>query len=326
MSQKSLKNLVGGAWLLAVLLVGMAMALAAFLCSASAQSVDSPFTRDSGAEFAPGSYKFDVPYQPTPLAVVEAMLKMASLGPNNFLIDLGSGDGRIVITAVKKYGARGFGVDLNEDLVELSKQYAKDKGVADRSAFYVQDLFMTDMSKADVVTMYLLQEVNLKLQPKLLSDLRPGTRVVSHDYHLGQWRPDKITVIDIKREYREDSIIYLWIVPAKVAGRWRWSLPMSGGEQTFELKLTQDYQDIGGVAANEKGQWRLFNTTLRGDRISFSLVSEAKERMIRQDYKGRIKGDVIEGTVKLSGAVKEAQLKWRALKTETMEEMSKPRK
>ena len=297
-------------------LAALAMVLAALVCSVHAQNVDLPFTEDSGAEFADESEKFDVPYVPTPMKVVNAMLKLASVGPNDFLIDLGSGDGRIVITAAKKLGVRGFGVDLNEDLVKLSKQYAKYEGVTDRAAFYVQDIFMTDLSKADVITMYLLQEVNLKLRPKLLIDLRPGTRVVSHDWHMGDWRPDNSMIIEYQTKDgdREESVLYHWIIPAEVAGRWRWSLPMPGGEQTFDLALDQHFQDIAGVATNEQGTWRLFNTILRGDRISFSLVSEADDRMIRQDYEGRIKSNVIEGTVTLGGGTKQAQLEWRASK------------
>jgi predicted RNA methylase len=129
-----------------------------------------PFVEDPGAEFAEGSRNFEVPYEATPMAVVNAMLKMAAVGPNDFLIDLGSGDGRIVITAAKRFGARGLGVDRNQKLISLSRQYAQNEGVADRTAFTVQDLFFTDLSKADVVTLYLVPEVNLRLRPKLLKD------------------------------------------------------------------------------------------------------------------------------------------------------------
>jgi hypothetical protein len=317
MSEKSLRNLVGTVLLVTGLLMGTAMLLAAHLVTVNAQTADSGFTTQSGAEFAQDSLKFDVPYEPTPMVVVDAMLRMASVGPNDFLIDLGSGDGRIVITAAKKYGARGFGVDLNEKLVGLSRQYAKEMGVAERTAFHVQDLFLTNISKADVVTMYLLQEINLQVRPKLLSELRPGTRVVSHDYHMGEWRPEKIAIIDSNRPAYGDSMVYFWIVPAKVAGRWQWSLSMPGDDQTFVLELDQDFQDIRAVVLNGTGRWRLFNTTLRGDRISFSAVSEANDRMIRQDYEGRVKGNAIEGTVKLSGGTEESQLEWRASRLKT---------
>lgn len=296
-------------------LAGMATAVVAISCSVNTQNLDSQFTVYSGAEFAEKSDDLDVPYEPTAMVVVNAMLTMASISPKDFLIDLGSGDGRIVITAAKRFGARGFGVDLNPKLVEVSIKYAKDMGVADRVAFYVQDLFVTDINKADIVTMYLLQEVNLKLRPKLLSDLKPGTRVVSHDFHMGEWRPDKTIIIP--REDRKESVLYLWIIPGNVAGKWQWRIPMPGGEQSFNLELNQDFQDIGGVAWNKNRKWRLFGATVEGERISFSLVSEADDRMIRQDYEGSIRGNVIDGTVKLSGGVKETRLKWRASRTAT---------
>ena len=297
------------------LLAGMAITIATGSCRVNGQDLGSPFTQDSGAEFADGSSTFDIGYESTPMPVVRAMLKLASVGPKDFLIDLGSGDGRIVITAAKEFGARGFGVDLNHELVELSRQYAEKMGVAHRASFSVKDLFMTDLNKADVVTLFLHPEVNLKLRPKLWSDLRPGTRVVSHDYHMGDWRPDKIMVIDIARPDSAESILYLWIMPARISGKWQWRLPMLGGEQSFSVEFNQYFQDIGGVASNEKGKWRLFDATLRGNRIAFSLVSEAQYRMIRQDYEGRVKGNVIEGTVSLSGGVEETTLAWRASRT-----------
>jgi hypothetical protein len=277
-------------------------------------SAAEPFGSDPGAEIAAASKSFEAPYEPTPMPVVNAMLRMAAVGPDQFLIDLGSGDGRIVITAAKKFGARGLGVDRNRKLVELSRKYAQKEGVADRTAFYVQDLFATDFSKADVVTLYLLPKVNLRLRPKLLQELRPGARVVSHDYHMGEWRPDEIRVVDVPRVEYGSSILYLWTIPAQAAGIWRWPLSLEGEEQEIELRFEQAFQDIQGVAKNGKGRWRLFHAALNGPRITFSFVSEINERLIRQDYEGVIQGDRMEGTVRLSGAVKETQQKWRAAK------------
>ena len=294
------------------LLAGTALVVATVSYRANGQDFGTPFTQDSGTEFAGGSEKFEVGYEPTPMLVVKAMLKLASVGPNDFLIDLGSGDGRIVITAAKDLGARGFGVDLNQKLVELSRQYAKEKGVAHRVSFYVKDLFKTNLTKADVVTVYLHPEVNLKLRPKLWSDLRPGTRIVSHDYHMGDWRPDQIVTIDIARLDRYESILYLWIMPAKISGRWEWRMPMPDGEQSYGVEFNQHFQDIGGVVRNEKGKWRLLDATLRGDWIAFSLISEARHPMIRQDYEGHVKGNVIEGAVTLSCGVKKTKFEWRA--------------
>jgi hypothetical protein len=285
----------------------------------------SPFERDPGAEVVTESGNFEVPYESTPMAVVNAMLKMAAVGPGQFLIDLGSGDGRIVITAAKKFGVRGLGVDRNQKLVELSRQYAKEEGVSGRTAFYVQDLFSTDLRKADVVTLYLVPEVNLRLRPKLLKELRPGARVVSHDYHMGDWRPDQIMVLDVSRTDYGNSILYLWTIPAQAAGIWTWRLPFAGEEQKVELKLDQAFQDIQGVAGNGKGNWRLFQTSLKGPCINFSLVSEVNQRLVRQDYEGVIQGDRMEGTVRLSGAVEETRRKWRAVKVEPRAGIVPPR-
>ncbi len=281
-------------------------------CRAKGQDFGTPFTQDSGAQFAGGSEKFDVGYEPTPMPVVKEMLKLAAVGQNDFLIDLGSGDGRIVITAAKDLGARGFGVDLNQGLVELSRQYAKEKGVAHRVSFDVKDLFKTDLTEADVVTVYLHPEVNLKLRPKLWSELRPGTRVVSHDYPMGDWRPDQVVTVDIARLDRYESILYLWVMPAKISGKWQWRLPMPDGEQDYCAEFNQHFQDIGGVVRGEKRKWRLVDATLRGDSIAFSLISQAQHPMIRQDYEGHVKGNVIEGAVTLSCGLERTRFEWRA--------------
>jgi len=156
----------------------------------------------------------DVPFVVTPDNVTLEMLKLANVGPNDYVIDLGSGDGRIVIVAAKRFGARGLGVEIVPDLVKKSRESAKAAGVADRAEFREQDLFETDLSKATVVTLYLLPEVNLQLRPKLLK-LKPGTRIVSHDWDMGDWKPDKTIEVDapdktIGREKK--SRIHLWVV------------------------------------------------------------------------------------------------------------------
>jgi SAM-dependent methyltransferase len=234
------------------------------------------------------------------------------VGPKDFLIDMGSGDGRFVITAAKRFGTRGLGVDLNPKLVALSKKYALAEGVADRTEFLVQDIFLTDIRAADVVTMYLLPEVNLKLRPKLLGELKPGARVVSHNYHLGDWRPDKTVLMEKITSEGDDSILYFWVVPASVAGTWHWRVELRGDEHEFILELQQHYQDISGTARNKDYSWPVFNASLTGDRIRFSLASEAGGRIIRQDYEGRVNGNAIEGTATISGATEGKQLKWQA--------------
>ena len=152
------------------------------------------------------------PFVVTSMKVVRRLLDMGSVGPADFLVDLGSGDGRIVITAAKEYGASGFGVDFDKDLVALSKKNAVAKGVENKVNFFVRDIFKTDIRKASIVTMYLLKDVNIKLRPKLLAELKPGSRIISHDFHLGEWRPDEMVHMDIAKFYRNDTFLYLWIV------------------------------------------------------------------------------------------------------------------
>src|SRR5262245_42099099 len=172
----------------------------------------------AGAQHGQG----DVVYVPTPQVVVEEMLRMDRVGPADYLIDLGSGDGRIVITAAKKHGARGFGVDLDTYLLKLANAAAKKEGVTDRARFIEQNLFETDLSPATVITSYLLPDMNLKLRPKILA-LKPGTRVVAHDYAMGEWDADDDATLEVPEKTVGDpgkSYIFMWIVPARIARRW----------------------------------------------------------------------------------------------------------
>jgi hypothetical protein len=152
----------------------------------------------------------DVPYVPTPEIVVEKMLELAQVGPDDVIYDLGSGDGRIVITAAKKYGARGLGVDIDPERVKEARENAEKEGVSDRVKFREGNLFEMDLSGASVVTLYLLQSINMKLRPKLLAELKPGTRVVSHSFDMGDWKPEKEVEIEGRK-------IYYWTVPEKKA-------------------------------------------------------------------------------------------------------------
>ncbi|WP_373526976.1 class I SAM-dependent methyltransferase [Nostoc sp.] len=156
----------------------------------------------------------DVPYVPTPQPVVDAMLKVAKVGKNDVLYDLGSGDGRIVNTAAQKFGTRGVGIDINPERIEEANENAKKAGVTDRVRFVQQDLFKTDFSEATVVTLYLLPEINLQLRPKLLKELKPGTRIVSHAFDMGDWKPQQTLTV-------EGKTIYYWVVPEQVPANLR---------------------------------------------------------------------------------------------------------
>jgi SAM-dependent methyltransferase len=194
---------------------------------------------------AQSTYMEEVPFVTTPDNVTLEMLRVAKVGSGDHVIDLGSGDGRIVITAARRFGATGLGVEIVPDLVQKSIRTAREAGVADKAEFREQDLFKTDLSPASVITMYLLPDVNVALRPKLL-ELKPGTRVVSHDWDMGDWKPDQTTVVAVpdKAIGREKSSkVHLWTVPARIDGLWCGSGPLGD----FSLKLGQKYQEVQGT-------------------------------------------------------------------------------
>jgi len=247
----------------------------------------------------------DVIWVPTPERAVERMLTLAHVGPDDFLIDLGSGDGRIVIAAAQRHGARGYGVDLNPDLVQLAEQRARQAGVSERVKFSVSDIFETDLRSASVITLYLLPELNMRLRPALLK-LRPGTRIVANAFDLGEWEADAI-------DTSTASTLRLWVVPAPVAGRWSWSLQSNGKSQHFELDMNQQFQRISGVVTLGQQRLRLRNPKLQGDAISFVLLEQQRANYgVRSDYFGRVKGNRIEGEVTSSETGK--PIKWIAFR------------
>jgi hypothetical protein len=255
-----------------------------------------------------------VPYVPTPQSVVDTMLETAKVGPRDYLIDLGSGDGRIVITAAKKHGARGFGVDINPERIRESDENARLAGVTDKVFFRQQNLFETDLRDATVVTMYLLPRVNVELRPRLL-ELAPGTRLVSHDFDMGDWRPDTHLVVDAKDKYGDvagKSDVYYWVVPARVTGAWQWQLPMGGKPRSYELRLEQKYQVITGIARVEGREVKLQGTRLNGADIRLSFTAEINGAPVKHEFSGRVDGAAINGTAALSGSRVQAQLEWAA--------------
>ncbi|MBX3145430.1 MAG: class I SAM-dependent methyltransferase [Gemmatimonadales bacterium] len=219
----------------------------------------------------------DVHFVPTPNQVVERMLDMAKVTKSDFVIDLGSGDGRIPIAAAKRHGARGMGVDLDPQRISEAQENLRTSGVGDRVTFHQQNLFETDLSKATVITMYLLPSLNIKLRPILL-DLKPGTRLASHAFDMGDWRPDRHDIVDGRNAY-------LWIVPAKVGGKWN----VTDGPRTYTIELTQQYQIIEGTAKIGESNFRLQEAALRGDEIRFVIDGPDG----RHSYVGRVSGDRI---------------------------------
>ncbi|MGQ0751943.1 MAG: SAM-dependent methyltransferase [Betaproteobacteria bacterium] len=215
----------------------------------------------------------DVVYVPTPQVAVDEMLSMAKVSSNDFVIDLGSGDGRIIITAAKKYGARGLGVDLDTVLLKRARDGARKEGVTERVQFIEQNLFETDLSRATVITTYLLPEMNEKLRPKILA-LRPGTRVVAHDYDMGEWQPDDEKTLIVPEKTVGDpgkSYIFFWVVPAMIAGQWE-SLVYTGGRGVvYEFDFDQSFQRVSGdlTVDGQRARLPLFN--VRGERVAFEI-------------------------------------------------------
>jgi hypothetical protein len=256
----------------------------------------------------------DVVYVPTPQIVVDEMLRMAKVTASDYIIDLGSGDGRIVITAAKRIGARGFGVDLDTYLLKLANATAKKEGVADRANFIEQNLFETDLNPATVVTTYLLPEMNQKLRPKLLA-LKPGTRVVAHDYSMGEWDADEEKTLLVPEKVVGDpgkSYIYLYIVPARVAGRWESEVAAGGKPVPYQFNFEQHYQLVHGTARVGGNDLRLPQFRLAGENIAFNLALPAGGKPVLHRFSGRVRDGVIEGTVTIGDGAGQRTVPWRA--------------
>jgi hypothetical protein len=255
----------------------------------------------------------DVVYVPTPQIVVDEMLTMAKIGPTDFLIDLGSGDGRFVITATQKYGARGFGVDLDTYLLRLARKNAQAAGVADRASFVEQNLFETDLSQATVISSYLLPAMNLKLRPKILA-MKPGTRVVAHDYHMGDWYPDDqrdIVVPEKKVGTAGVSYVYLWYVPARVAGKWQTQLNVGGKEMPYEIAFDQLFQTLDGTLRGGADSVAL-RGKLKGDQITFTTLPKGSPGNQRHQFTGKVSDDTITGTVRVGDGAAARETTWSA--------------
>jgi SAM-dependent methyltransferase len=240
------------------------------------------------------------PYVPSTLMNVDEMLRIAAVTPQDVVYDLGSGDGRIVIAAARDYGARGVGVEIDAALAKESTENARYAGVAGRTEFRVGDVFDADLRDATVVTMYLLPPLVERLKPKLLAELKPGTRIVAHDYGFAGWKPDRR--VTISKHY------YLYVVPARVGGEWRLQAELPMGRRDYEFRLEQHYQEIRGGALVGGGFLPAFEATLSGRTISFVLVeNDASFR-----FEGRVVEDVMEGVVRSGRGPRLVENRWRA--------------
>jgi hypothetical protein len=242
------------------------------------------------------------PYLPSTTVAVEEMLRIADVRESDVVVDLGSGDGRIPITAALAFGARGFGVDIDANLVQEANDNARKAGVESRVRFFQRDVFETDIREATVVTLYLLSGLVNRLKPKLMKELKPGTRIVAHDFGFKDWTPDRS--VNISKNY------FLYIVPASVAGNWRLEADLPAGQAMFDIGLRQDHQKISGGARTEisGGFLPLFEPRLEGDRIRFALVDDGHAH----HFEGQVRGSWMEGTVRSGIGRSASERRWRA--------------
>lgn len=241
----------------------------------------------------------DVPYVPTPQPVVDKMLDMADVGPGDYVIDLGSGDGRIVISAVKR-GAYGHGVDLDPQRIKEARENAASQDLDVGVMFIQEDIFETDFSQASVITMYLLNSVNRELRPRLLAELEPGTKIVSHSFNMGDWEPDMEAEVTPENSSRSHDIYY-WVIPARVNGDLSWQI--NGNDMS--VSISQKYQNIDVTAASS---WNVTEPVLHGKRLSFKMSNGN----ITHLYSGRVEGNSVSGTVQIYQGDNHSLHSWKA--------------
>jgi len=245
-----------------------------------------------------------VGFTTTPGSVVEGMLDLADIEPSDYVIDLGSGDGRIVISAALR-GALAHGVEFDPELISLSYLNAEQSGVIDRVLFLEEDFFETDFSMASVVTLYVLESTNIKLRPFLMKNLKPGSRVISHRYEMGSWEPDAELEVDFRK-------IYKWIIPADFSGNWKWTI----GENEVEISVDQQFQRITSTTIQNSLNRNvdLYDVYVSGDAIR--LVIKESETDTEWVYDGKIEGNRITGVVQVHENEEKRLINWEATRSD----------
>ena len=273
--------------------------------------------------------KPEVPYVSTPDEVVAEMLRIANVGKDDVLYDLGCGDGRIVITAAKMYGCRGVGIDINPERIRDSRENAIKAGVSDRVQFIQMDLFEAEIRDASVVTLYLLSGVNLRLRPKLFRELSPGSRVVSHEFSMGKWEPDATSSVKAENyrdpylfnywdeqiaDYWRNHKVYLWIIPGNVKGTWKLTIPDFSGNDEFTLRFDQEFQRVRGQALESASTIPVFikDVKIRGNMLLFTLERKLNGRTESLHFEGIIQGNTMRGTMEIEGGPGKGKIKWTA--------------
>jgi len=289
MSDRKLRSVVAG--------MVVALGLAAVLCRPAVGDAKAP--------------ELDVPFEPSHPRVVETMLKTAKVTKDDIVYDLGCGDGRIVVMAAKKFGAHGVGMDLHPERIKESKENARNAGVTDRVKFWVGDIFDPDLDlrPATVVTMYLLPRVNLKMRPRLFRQLRPGTRCVSHAFHMADWEHDRL----VRHKKARGKVVYLWIIPAPVGGAWRWTTKVKGADQQCSLTLVQEFQGVRGtLTLPGADEATINNVTLTGRELTCAGTAKIGGQEVKIVYSGTVDGDVIKGTEQWQGGPNAGKRPWTA--------------
>lgn len=251
----------------------------------------------------------DTPFASTPHKVVREMLKLADTGKEDVVYDLGSGDGRIVIAAARDFGARGVGIELDRELFKEGIKNAEKEKVDKKVKFIQEDFFETNLKEATVVTLYLLPEINDLLMPKLLKELKPGARIVSHMWGLGDWEPDKTL-----NAY--GKTLYMWFVPANIDGQWHVTLKNKDGLKEYTLSIRQRYQKINAVLKDSKKRYEFTHTALYGNEINLYVSYAYEGKVAVVSMEGFVKGDVIEGKAFIKEADKPVadEYIWRAIR------------
>jgi SAM-dependent methyltransferase len=266
---------------------------------------DNYYVSWEGLQIAKGASP-DVPYVSTPHAIVDEMVRLADVKASDVVYDLGCGDGRLVIAAVKKTGCRGVGIDIDPERINESRANARDAGVEDRVRFVEQNFFASDIREATVMLIYLFPDVNIRLRSKFLSEMKPGSRLVSHAFDMGDWKPDNSASIGAQR-------VYFWVIPANATGRWKWNSP-GGRQAAFVLEMEQRYQAIRGTLTEGGHQSTLADAKLTGDRITFRIEQDVSGRKTARQFAGAISGNTITGTITSTEGPRAQNSRWRAVR------------
>ena len=252
---------------------------------------------------------FEVPFVPTPEKVVAVMINMGDVGKDDVLYDLGCGDGRIVITAAAELGTHGVGIDIDPERIRECRENAVKADVVDKVSFYEHDLFDADISDATVITLYLLTNVNIRLRPKILREVKPGTRIVSHNYAMGEWEPDLSCKVNGEMNVHT---VYYWVVPADVSGTWEWAITTESGTQKYVLTCAQEFQKFRGTVTLGDNTYSAVKTKLCGAEMQFTMKEEVDGHEASVLYEGTVNGNIIVGSRELG--TEQVKHDWKAIR------------